>query len=158
METLKNYYETRLKNESMPNFEDLDESILNSIKRSFGFAAWKFEKSTDKFKEAVLLSSAAALKMFRSVNKRLEFDKQLSNLRAITGGVAYNSEINELIEWYRNEYVIRPERYPGDEVVIRLIIKNLSNGYCITIIEAIKNSKAQLECELFIIDKQRNYI
>jgi len=155
METLKNYYETCIKTDTMPNFEDLDECNINSMKRSFGFAAFKFEKSTSILKHSMLLSAAQITRAIKSVNKRLEFDKQLSNLRDITGGIGYNSEIPELIGWYRNEYVIRPERYPGDEIVIKLIIKNLSNGYCIKILEALKNSKEQLKADLFIIYKQR---
>ena len=49
-----------------------------------------------------------------SINKYNEFEKQLNDLKAITGkDISNNEKIKDLVSWYRNEYVKRPEKYPG---------------------------------------------
>lgn len=85
-----------------------------------------------------------------------DYKRQINELNAVIGkNVEGNKFINELIEWYRKEYNKRPERYPGDEVVIKLIHDAVATG--LTLNFSIMDAYIKLKKKLALIDHIRNF-
>lgn len=90
-----------------------------------------------------------------SINKYNEFEKQLNDLKAITGkDISNNEKIKDLVSWYRNEYVKRPEKYPGDHIVLKILRGHIAYGFSLNV--AISNTYDELRGRLAIIDFKRN--
>lgn len=91
-----------------------------------------------------------------NIKMKIEFEKQMNRLKAVTGeNVAANEKVSSLISWFRNEYTARPEAYIGDQWPIELIVKNVAKGFNLDL--AIQETYDMLKIHFFVIDKRHSY-
>lgn len=87
-----------------------------------------------------------------AIRAQMEYEKTLASIAALTGDI--NKKAEELVAWYRNEYMQRPDQYPGDLVPVEML-KNRIASTAETIDAAIKFVKGKLEEELKSVDEDR---
>jgi hypothetical protein len=79
--------------------------------------------------------------------KSHEFAKQMNELNTVMGKNVESDEcIIDLIEWYKKECQARPEKYGGDEIVIKAIREAALTGLTLnfSLMEAYRVLKANL--------------
>lgn len=103
-----------------------------------------------------LLSNIANL-ISKSIKDKIEIEKEISNLKAVTGfpTIEKNKELKKYIKWFRLEYQKRPYKYIGDTVALKSVRKYLSTGF--TLKESIDKSYRDFKNEFDILDRLRAY-
>ena len=103
-----------------------------------------------------LLSNIANL-ISKSIKDKIEVEKEISNLKAVTGfsTIEKNKELKKYIKWFRLEYQKRPYKYIGDTVALKSVRKYIATGF--TLKESIDKSKFDLKAELELLDRLRAY-
>lgn len=96
------------------------------------------------------------MKFSKQIKQLNDFDSAMIKLMVISGkDQKDNKEVNNCIEWFRNEFVKRPEKYPGDNVVVQLVYKYAATG--LTVSQSVEQTYSNLKGELSIIDLKRNF-
>lgn len=93
-------------------------------------------------------------KFTKSIKMQIEFEKQLNELKAITGkNIDGNEQIKALVNWFRKEFEKRPEKYVGDHIPIKITRDYVAKGYNLDL--ALKETYSKLIGEFEIIDRMR---
>lgn len=99
---------------------------------------------------------AQAFKRFtEAVKLQIELEKQLSNLKVLTGDTEEYEKINSLVAWNRNEFVKRPEKFTGDHIPIKIVEDNVAVGCSLDL--AIQKTYIILKSRFAAIDKIRMF-
>ena len=88
---------------------------------------------------------------FFTIKLQSEFERETAIISKITGHNENNEKIDELILWYRGEFAKTTNKYPGDQVPIRIVMDYVLKGY--TFDTAIKETYAFIILEIISEEK-----